>query len=103
MKHHRSTVLSYSSSKGRFSLASLFPLFINLETQAPFLLYSHQSQSPVIIFIQPGERDRQLEELQSLLKISDLRVVGIVYTHVPLTRFSPTIKASPKNDLGTMI
>lgn len=58
----------------------------------------YQSQSLDVIFNHPGERDRKLEGIQSLLKIFDLKVAQILYTHTPLTSFSNTTKASLNND-----
>lgn len=58
----------------------------------------YQAQSLDVIFNHPGERDRKLEGIQCLLKIFDLKVAQILYTHIPLTSFSHITKASQKND-----
>lgn len=58
----------------------------------------YQPQSLDVIFNHPGERDRKLEGIQSLLKIFDLKVAQILYAHIPLTSFSNITKASLNND-----
>lgn len=57
-----------------------------------------RSQSLDVIVNHPGEWDRKLKGIQSLLKIFNLKVAQILYTHIPLTSCSHITKASLKND-----